>query len=186
MLIKKMMFLAILLLLIGCGIMNNPQDDGDTTKISKIFTADLDNTEINQEFIDNTSVVGLEDVTYRIIDSNASLNLFIQDLNDSATQSSFVKMKATQWITLLTDANVDFQQNNILFYTYIWNLCQYQDTIVFKENNAEIMIDITSELCNPSATIYVYAYRVSKEIKQITVKVEGMDDLNITNSSLTP
>jgi len=164
--------------------MNNPQNEEDTTNISRIFTADLDNTEINQEFIDNTSAVGFEDVTYRVIDSNDSLNLFIQDLNNSATQSSFVKMKATQWITLLTDANIDFQQNNILFYTFICNLCQYQDTVVLKENNAEIIIDGVSELCNASVTIYVYAYRVSKEIDQITVKVEGRDDVNIVNSSL--
>ena len=189
MIFKNILFLFGFVALIGCGVMSNPDDeknfDGESTLIqddnghvliSRIFTDDLNQTDITQEFIDNTSGVGFEDVAYTVIDSNASLNLFTRDLNSSATQSL---TKVASWINNLKEANVDFEQYNILFYTFISNLCSYKDSAAIENKTAVIKIDENGTLCNMASTINVYVYKISKDINQTIVKVVGMDDVII-------
>jgi hypothetical protein len=184
MLIKKIIFLPIFLLLVGCGVMNNPQE-----KVSRIFTADLEKDEITKEFIENSPYTGVGNAPYTLIDSNTSLDQFSNDLNSSAhslMEPSQAEASVERWIKMLKDANIDFEKNNILFYTFKSAVCRYNDAISIEEKNVEIKITLQSNLCGASAALFVYAYRVSKEINQIAVKVEGMDDVNITNSSSIP
>lgn len=157
---------------IGCGVMNTPNEQeeentdaklaDEVVLISKIFDGDFYEIDVASRF----------GFSYKVLDSNLSLNSFSDELN-SVTPD----VKLALWDNKMLNANVDFKKDNILIYTFVSKSCYYEDSVT----NSEIKILSTKQSCDNSKDIsFVYVYKVSKEIKQIRVKVdEGLDLITI-------
>ena len=156
---------------IGCGVMNTPNEEAEgvpagdanlvneTLLISKIFDGDFYEIDVASRF----------GFSYKVLDSNLSLNNFSDELN-SVTPDA----KLALWDNKMLNANVDFKKDNILIYTFVSKDCYYEDSVL----GSEIKISSTKQSCDNSKDIsFVYVYKVSKEIKQIRVRVDGKLDL---------
>ena len=170
-----MIFKAVLFLFaiftIGCGVMNTPNEDGErgpagdaklaeeVVLISKIFDGDFYEIDVASRF----------GFSYKVLDSNLSLNSFSDELNSITPDA-----KLALWDNKMLNANVNFKKDNILIYTFVSKSCYYEDSIL----DSEIKISSIKQSCDNSKDIsFVYVYKISKKIKQIRVIVDG--ELNL-------
>ncbi len=170
MIFKISLFLSAFFI-IGCGVMNTPNEGerehtdaklaDEIVLISKIFDGGFYEIDIAARF----------EFSYKILDSNLSLNNFSDELNSMTPDA-----KLALWDSKMLNANVDFKKENILIYTFVSKSCYYEDNV----SNSEIKIASTKQSCDNSKNIsFVYVYKISKEIKQIRVIVDEEFDLII-------
>ena len=144
---KILLSITVILTLIGCGINKNKLEQlisKDTEKISKII--------IDTGQIENRSPIIIS--TQKMFDAMIS------------------KLTETTWIKLLKDANVDFNKNNILIYTFKEaSICSYKENRVLKDNKQiDITFTYTGGICMNASTVYYLAYKVSKDIEKVSIK----------------
>lgn len=164
----KTAFLSIitfLLILTGCGSSkNNPTTTPQNTKnISKIV-------------IDR---IGNDLVAYpngEIISTQELFETTISDLKETAntinSNASKDKKQVNSWIKALKDTNIDFKKDNILIYTFREDsICNYKEDRILKDTKQiNITFTQTNEICMDSSIIYFLAYKVSKDVKKVSIK----------------
>jgi hypothetical protein len=179
--VKNIIFLFGLLLA-GCGVMNNPDnskaavEDGGfdgaanlTLEISKISTDSL---------VGNMSIVELD--SYRIFETLVSTEQFLIDLNSSTqTLADGDLITVESWINNVNKANINYQEENFLFYPILQNEdCGRKDSVEVDDKNATIIIEATTEQCDTAFVYHVLMYKVDKNIENILIK--AFDEGNVT------
>jgi len=163
-----------LLILTGCGSSkNNPATPTQNTeKISSII-------------IDR---IGNELVTHpdkKVISTQELFKAAISDLEETANainSNAFKdKEKVTSWIQALKDANIDFEKDNILIYTFMHHsICEYkEDKILKNTKHIDITFTQTNEICMDANTLYYLAYKVSKDIESVGIKAFEQENVVI-------
>ncbi len=176
------------LILAGCGVMNNPQDNktapegameaGDSTAqnvympilLKYIQTDKLPITDANQPFIDSYQ-------TYTLLTDKRSSDTFFTDLNNSAQTllSKHEQTTVSSWITKTND--IPYSSANLLFYPItIDKDCNL--TITNEDNQT---FKITKNSCIPSPTFYPLFFAVDKTIPQVVLTLFGESNITIRN-----
>ena len=163
-----------LLILTGCGSSkNNPSTPTQNTeKISKIVIDRIVN----------------EVVTYpngEVISTQELFETAISDLEETANainSNAFRdKEQVLSWIKALNDANIDFEKDNILIYTFgHHSICEHKEDRVLKDiKQIDITFLETNEPCLGVSTLYYLAYKVSKDIERIGIKAFEQENVVI-------
>jgi len=155
---------------VGCG-------DNDTNKpVSSIVIGDIFKT---SHFSASEK---------HIIVSQLQWQELIDDLNNTATSLSTMASGNAEvvyhWVSILEKTNIDFTKENILVFTdTVGGGCIVEDTITLNNDNkeAKIVINSINTTCTTAVTLYYLAYKVSKEVETIDVKVLGNDPVRIEN-----
>jgi len=191
MLVKSSIFLTIFLVIIGCGVMNNPnQYDGAgesvedasqkliISKVSKIPTKSLKLTNINKNDITATTIDELK--TYQLLQTKEDSKLFLDDLNSSAELSNMDKSIVQSWITNIQDADIEYQKTNLLFYPIYQDMdCGIKDEIFISDKNATIAVKPNYVDCNSTHVYHLLLYKIDKSIETIIVKAFSDKDVVI-------
>jgi len=183
---KVIIFFSILFLFIGCGVMNNPEKEkeesriGDgvftsanSLKVSKINTKSLTITDKNRIFVDSMGDMSIDSLSsYRILKTSDSTQLFLTELNSTAqTLASGDLATVDSWIKNIKDANINYQEKNLLFYPISQNEdCGLKENVTINDNNAIITIQNSKDQCDMAFIYHVLLYKVDKSIENISVK----------------
>ena len=192
---KIAIFLSILLFIVGCGVMNNPNDekrveDGAFTnaealaKVLKINTDSLTVADENRIFVDGMGDMSLETLTsYRIFETSDSTQLFLTELNSTAqTLASGDLATVESWIKNIKDANINYQEKNLLFYPILQSEdCGLKESVTINDNNVTITIQNSRNQCDTAFIYHVLLYKVDKSIENISVKAFNNGLISIQN-----
>ena len=184
MIVKNIIFLFALFLA-GCGVMNNPDDDQGTAE--SIFD-DASNLSEEVSMITSASIGEMnipELDSYRIFETSALTELFLTDLNDSAqTLASGDSAIVKEWIKNINDADINYQNNNFLFYPILQNEdCGSEERVTINDKNATITISASSQACDAASVYHVLMYKVDKSIENIMIQAFGEGTIIISNSA---
>ena len=192
---KIAIFLSVLLFIVGCGVMNNPddekriEDDALTNaealvKVSKINTDSLIVADENRIFVDGMGDMSLDALTsYRIFETSDSTQLFLTELNSTAqTLASGDLATVESWIKNIKDANINYQEKNLLFYPILQSEdCGLKESVTINDNNATITIQNSRNQCDTAFIYHVLLYEVDKSIENISVKAFNNEPITIQN-----
>jgi hypothetical protein len=155
---KKLILLisTLLVFLIGCG-----NGDNLPSGVKKIL------------FDGDGYLVGTEELnTTYLIDSNKSFQDFINTLNSLDFGTSYGDEEIVQnWIYILQNTDVDFNQSYVFIYTPIsGTTCEYEEHVNTIDNNSLIFKYTTSDgSCDTSMFRWIYVYEISRRYQTITV-----------------
>jgi len=153
---KILLVITLILTLIGCGINKN--------KLTKLIS-NKDTEEVSTIMIDRVmSSFPLKGIN--IISTQKLLDVTIFKLAKIKNKKQLSLIKALQ------DAHVDFEKDNILIYTFRQHsICDYRvDRFSKNTQKLNIVFTQTSEICGEAAVNYYLAYRLSKDIKKVSIK----------------
>jgi len=144
---KVLLVITLILTLIGCVISKN--------KLEQLISKDTE--EISKIIIDTGRI---KNRSPNIISTQEMFDVMISELTE------------TTWIKLLKDSNVDFNKNNVLIYTFKEaSICSYKENRVLKDNQQiDITFTYTGGICMDASTVYYLAYKISKDIKKVSIK----------------
>ena len=191
---KVVIFFSILFLFVGCGVMNNPEEEkrtedgaftsANSLKVSKINTKSLTITDKNRIFVDSMGDMSIDALSsYRILETSDSAQLFLTELNSTAqTLASGDLATVNSWIKNIKDANINYQEKNLLFYPISQNEdCGLKESVTINDNNAIITIQNSKNQCDTAFIYHVLLYKVDKSIENISVKAFNNEPITIQN-----
>ena len=155
---KVLLVITLILILIGCGINKNKLD---TEKVSKIIidrTGSIENR--------NPSIIS----TQKLLDITISK---LEEIVDNIGSEGYKdKEQITLWINTLKNINIDFAKDNILIYTFVeTSICDYKENhTLINKKKIDIIFRQTSQACDAGMILYYLAYKVSKDIEEVSIK----------------
>ncbi len=189
---KNIIFLFSFILTIGCGVMNNPEEN---KKVSQVSTESMLSTDANKAFIDSIGdmnfIVDNPDMThtpaYKIFETKISMDNFLKDLNTTAQTLPEGDLQiVTNWINSMKNANTNYETQNLLFYPILQSQdCGIEDSITTNINNSiNITLKPTKNSCEEAHIYYALVYQISKEIENISIKAFDKESITILNRAI--
>jgi hypothetical protein len=189
--IKNIILIFTLFFILGCGVMNNPEDNSKKAEIDnapvmadtswevvKIKSEALIISNDNSDFVNNHA-------TYRVFETFDAASLFLTDLNSSAQTLSDEDYKLVKsWIKNIKDQNIDYVNKNLLFYPIQTNdECGIRDNIIIQGTNAAIELQTTKLQCESIQMYYALFFSISKEIENVKFKIFDKEEVTVLNSA---
>ena len=138
-------FLSVLLFIVGCGVMNNPNNNKEAVEDGG-FDAAMAKISFEVSKIASDSLIGDMNIgeldSYRIFETSAFTEQFLTDLNSTVqTLASGDLATVESWIKSIEDAHISYQENNLLFYPILQDEdCGRKDSVAIEDKNATITI----------------------------------------------
>jgi len=172
---KKNIFILLIVIgsLLGCGGEDSVRTMPSTT--NNIFFIN-DKTGTTDLYISPVPIIVSSEEIFQTTLTN--LNQTAQEIVGNPNKD---KDMILSWIETLNNTNIDFEKENIIIYANLESsICKFKE-ISTQENETRIKIEflITSKVCDTSLITYYWFYKVSKDIKQITIKPFNDAEVNI-------
>ncbi len=184
---KIAIFLSVLLFIVGCGVMNNPDNNKESVEDGGFDAAAKISLEVSK--VGSDSLIGDMSISeldsYRIFETSAFEEQFLTDLNSTAqTLESGDLATVEGWIKSIDDANISYQENNFFFYPIFQDEdCGRKDSVMVEDKNATITLEATREQCDTAHVYHVLMYKVDKSIENILINAFGEATVTISNSA---
>ena len=180
-------FLSVLLFIVGCGVMNNPDNNKEAVEDGG-FDAAMAKISLEVSKIASDSLIGVdikELDSYRIFETSDSTQLFLTELNSTAqTLASGDLATVESWIKNIKDANINYQEKNLLFYPILQSEdCGLKESVTINDNNATITMQNSRNQCDTAFIYHVLLYEVDKSIKNITIRAFDKGTITVQNVS---
>jgi hypothetical protein len=163
MLTKNVLFLSIISLFFGCGVMSNPSDGDADTSASENTVAGA----LKSSLASSLYHLVLDDAypSYKILTSQDDQNILLTELNT----------------TLLTPIN--YTLSNLLAYPITMQEgCAITESIHSDANNTTITIQTDETACSQNPTNYLLFYKIDKTIGSIMIDKFDEENVSILNT----
>jgi len=161
---KVLLVITLILTLIGCGISKNKLEQLISSVSLEISCSNL--------FLPGS----IENRNPSIISTQKLLNITISELEEIVdnigSEGYKDKEQITLWINTLKNINIDFAKDNILIYTFVeTSICDYKENhTLINKKKIDIIFKQTSQACDAGMILYYLAYKVSKDIEEVSIK----------------
>ena len=188
---KSILSLAILLLLAGCGVMNNPEKGSEAVPAGAENAADDANTAFTKQQI-QTLILTEKNKTvsetygeYRLFEDQNSAENFLHELNTTAqTLSETDKNIVISWISYANSLNTNYDTQNLLFYPLILpQNCTLREDITSDRTKTIITVIALPQSCQNEKIYHPLIYQIDKTIQQMEIRSSDGNRIVIDNIS---
>ena len=188
---KNIIPFLILLLLTGCGVMNNPDKEVPATPAGADTGTDEENIAFTKKQIQNLILTDENKIieqlysNYRLFEEKESAEIFFRELNTTAqTLSEKDRSIIQSWILRGEQTVTDYSTENLLFYPVILSRnCTLTEKIIFDKTRAVITVSASAQSCQDEKIYHPLIYKIAKTIRQIEIKIFDKKSTIIENIS---